>query len=273
MTEAQLVKGAGNLFVLFDARAGAAPSGEDAAAWCEAARELAGRRADGLLVLHEGEVGTQLSVWNADGSLAAACGNGLRCAGWLLLLEGGAEEVLIQAETGPRWVRGVAGERGSERLTADLGVVQVEPMAEALPLMDGEEAAWRGDAGNPHCVFLVEDVDQGSFRERGAALQEHPLFSGGVNVGYVAPDADGWRLRVYERGVGETESCGTGAAAAAHVLHEALGCPFPVSLRLAGGELEIDQDASGGARLTGPVELLGQVSLEPAASAPPSPLL
>jgi len=268
VTEAQLVRGAGNLFVLFDARAGDAPCGDDAAAWCEAATSLAGREADGLLVLQEDEAGTQLRVWNADGSLAAACGNGIRCAGWYLLHEAGAEEVLIQAETGPRRVRGVAGERGSARLTADLGVVEVEPLAEALPLIECEEAAWRGDAGNPHCVFLVEDVDQAGFLERGAQLQEHPLFRGGVNVGYVAPEAGGWRLRVWERGVGETESCGTGAAAAAHVLHEAFGRPFPITLQLAGGELEIDQDASGGALLTGPVDLVGGLSLDTATRAP-----
>ena len=268
MTRAELVSGAGNLFVLLDARAGGAPSGGEAHAWCEAAAGRVGRPADGLLVLHEHEGGTRLVVWNSDGSLAAACGNGLRCAGWLLLRETGAEEVVIETETGPRGVRGEARGDGAERLTADLGVVRVEPLAEELPLVGRERAAWRGDAGNPHCVFLVEDVLDAGFEERGAALQEHPLFNGGVNVGYLAEESGAWRLRVFERGVGETEACGTGAAAAAHVLHEGLGIPFPISLELSGGRLQVAQDPRGGASVTGAVEHLGSLSLKPATRAP-----
>ena len=263
---ARLVKGAGNLFVLFDARTKAAPRGEEVTTWCETARDRAGRSADGLLVIQEAEAGVRLSVWNADGSLAAACGNGLRCAGWLILLESGSEEVLILAETGPRWVRGPVTAEGAARLTTDLGPVHVEALGGELPLLERERAAWRGDVGNPHCVFLIEDVEQPGFTERGRALQEHPLFKGGVNVGYVAQEGSGWRLRVYERGVGETESCGTGAAAAAHALHEGLGHPFPITLSLSGGQLEVDQGPSGEARLSGPVEDLGPLTLRAAAS-------
>jgi len=260
----ELVSGAGNLFVLLDARGGIAPPGEEAAAWCEAAAGKAGRAADGLLVLWEDEGATRLVVWNSDGSEAAACGNGLRCAGWLLLRETGEGEVVIETRTGPRGVRGETQMDGAEQLTADLGVVQVEAMAEELPLVGTEHAAWRGSVGNPHCVFLVEDVGDAGFGERGAALQEHPLFDGGVNVGYLAEEGGEWRLRVFERGVGETEACGTGAAVAAHVLHEALGLPFPLELELSGGRLRVSQDPHGGARVTGAVEHLGPLSLESA---------
>lgn len=268
MTRAELVSGAGNLFVLLDARESGTPSGAEARAWCEAAVGRVGKPADGLLVLHKEEEGTRLVVWNSDGSLAAACGNGLRCAGWLLLREAGAEEVVIETETGPRGVRGEVQEGGAELLTADLGVVRVEPLGDELPLIGRERSAWRGDAGNPHCVFLVEDVEDAGFEERGAALQEHPLFLGGVNVGYLAEQRGAWRLRVFERGVGETAACGTGAAAAAHALHEALGVPFPITLELPGGRLEVDQEPGGEASVTGAVEHLGALSLEPATRAP-----
>ncbi len=268
MRTAELVSGAGNLFVLVDAREGVVPSGAEARAWCEAAAGRVGEPADGLLVLQKREDETRLTIWNSDGSLAAACGNGLRCAGWLLLLEAGAEEVVIHTEKGPRGVRGEAREGGAEHLTADLGVVRVEPLAEELALVGPEQAAWRGDAGNPHCVFLVEDLEGAGLKERGAMLQEHPLFSGGVNVGYLAEHDGAWSLRVFERGVGETEACGTGAAAAAHVLHEALGLPFPITIALSGGKLKIERDSRGGASVSGAVEHLGSLSLEPATRAP-----
>ena len=262
MTQAQLVSGAGNLFVLFDAREGHAPSAEEARIWCECAAGKLGRAADGLLVLREELGATRLVVWNADGSLAAACGNGLRCAGWFLLHETGRKEVTLETEKGPRRVCGATQDGGAEALTADLGVVRVTPLGDELPLLVTEQEAWRGDVGNPHCVFLVEDVYAPGFEERGATLQAHPLFPGGVNVGYLAQQEGRWKLRVFERGVGETAAGGTGAAAAAHVLHAALGVPLPVELELFGGRLRITLEASGGASVTGPVECLGPLSLK-----------
>ena len=261
---AELVSGAGNLFVLLDARGGEAPKAAEATGWCAAAAELGGRSADGLLVLLEGEGATRLVVWNADGSLAAACGNGLRCAGWFLLRETGEAEVFLETESGLRGVRGEIDEGGAESLTADLGEVRVEQLNDELPLVGSERSAWRVDVGNPHCVFIVHDVGSPEFETRGATLQDHPIFPGGINVGYVAEEGNSWRLRVFERGVGETAACGTGAAAAAFVLHEALGAPFPVELELAGGRLTITRGAPCGAMITGSVEHLGPLTPAPA---------
>lgn len=263
---AELVSGNGNLFVLLDAREAEPPSAAEATGWCAAARELGGRAADGLLVLLEGERAVRLVVWNADGSTAAACGNGLRCAGWLLLRETGAEEVVLEMETGLRCVHGEVREDGAESLVADLGEVTIESLSAELPLLDSERSAWRGDVGNPHCVFLVEDVESPDFEARGTALQDHPLFPGGVNVGYVAERGAAWRLRVFERGVGETAACGTGAAAAAAALHQALGVPFPIELELPGGRLTITRGADGRASVTGWVRHLGSLTRASASS-------
>jgi len=256
---AELLSGAGNLFVLLDARGGEVPGVAEVKSWCEAAAAKGGRAADGGLVLLEGERAARLVVWNADGSLAAACGNGLRCAGWFLLREAGGEEVFLETEAGLRRVCGKVHERGAESLVAELGVVSVERLFDEISLEGSERSAWRGDAGNPHCVFLVDDVGSLEFEARGAALQTHPVFPGGVNVGYVAEQGGAWRLRVFERGVGETEACGTGAAAAAAVLHEALGAPFPIALELPGGRLTITRGTGGEARVAGGVEHLGSL--------------
>lgn len=304
----ELISGAGNLFVLWDARgslaggdvscagavegssaglgepavsgakAGGELAGARAAALCEQAAELGGRAADGVLVLLDGAVGEQggepggaggralarMVVWNADGSLAAACGNGLRCCGWYLMREKGLTEVQVETESGLRWVRGAVAEDGAAELVAELGPVRVERLGGELELWAGEREAWRGAVGNPHCVFLVEDVRAGDFLARGASLQAHQAFRGGVNVGYVARDGADWRLRVYERGVGETEACGTGAAAAAWALHEGAGVPFPIDLELRGGRLRVTRVGADGAWVAGPVEHLGSLVESPA---------
>lgn len=265
--QAELVSGAGNHFILVDSRGEAAPEGREAKPWCKAA--AGGRGADGLLVLLESsKAAARLVIWNADGSLATACGNGLRCAGWYLLREAGIEEVLIETETGVRSVQGTARADGADHLVAELGEVRVEPLVGGVSLLAGERAVWRGDVGNPHCVFLVEDVRSAQFEERGASLQEDPIFARGVNVGYLAQQAGAWRLRVFERGVGETGACGTGAAAAAMVLHEALEVAFPVDLELPAGRLTVSQGEGAGLCVAGGVEHKGSQRLEWPARSP-----
>lgn len=263
------LSGAGNHFLLLDARSasghfsGALPDGSKAKEWCAAAAREGDVEPDGVLVLMESEVAAaRLVIWNSDGSLAAACGNGLRCAGWRLLRERGLKEVTIETQTGPRKVSGETSERGADHLEAELGPVKVELLQGSLALLEGERAAWRGDVGNPHCVFLVEDVRSPYFEERGRALQVDPAFPGGVNVGYLAEEAGTWKLRVFERGVGETGACGTGAAAAAAVLKEAFGLPLPIHLELPAGLLTVADVADGGLSVAGGVEHRGPLSLD-----------
>ncbi len=267
------LSGAGNRFLLLDARRGVERSDfdhEDASSldgltvrgWCAAAGKQGGVAPDGLLVLLESEVAAaRLVIWNADGSLAAACGNGLRCVGWHLLRERGLKEVAVETQAGACKVSGETSELGAEHLEAELGPVRVEPLGGALDLLEGERAAWRGDVGNPHCVFLVEELGSPCFEERGRALQADPLFPDGVNVGYLADEAGRWRLRVFERGVGETGACGTGAAAAAAVLREAIGVALPLCLELPEGALTVSELAGGGLSVAGGVEYRGPIHL------------
>ena len=266
------LSGAGYHFLLFDARPDSAhaeptsgrwsPDGAAAREWCAAAAKEGASAPDGVLVLMESEVAmARLVIWNSDGSLAAACGNGLRCVGWFLLRESGQREVLVETQTGARWVRGEASERGAERLEAELGSVKVERLEDSLALLEGEREAWRGDVGNPHCVFLVDSVNSALFESRGRTLQGDSSFPGGVNVGYLAEESGEWKLRVYERGAGETGACGTGAAAAAAVLREAFGLPLPLSLELPAGRLTVTETADGGLSVTGGVEHRGALVL------------
>jgi diaminopimelate epimerase len=262
------LSGAGNHFLLLDARfelelpGGAFPDGVTAKEWCAAAAREGGPEPDGVLVLTQSDVAAaRLVIWNSDGSLAAACGNGLRCAGWLLLREGDLKEVVIETQTGTRKVSGETAEGGAERLEAELGPVTVEKLHGSFALLEGERAAWRGDVGNPHCVFLVDDVHSEQLEGRGRALQTDPAFPGGVNVGYLEKDGGAWKLRVFERGAGETGACGTGAAAAAAVLREAFGLSLPLNLELPAGLLTIADVPDGGLSVTGGVEHRGSLIL------------
>lgn len=154
------------------------------------------------------------AIYNQDGSLARQCGNGARCVvAWLQRKTGLQLPALIQSPAGP--VRALHLDDG--QLAVELGVPVLGP-----PL----QWSWQGqavtlypvDMGNPHAVLTVPDVRCAPVAELGAALNRDPQWPQGVNVEFVHVQADGGlAARVYERGVGETLACGSGACAAASV--------------------------------------------------------
>jgi diaminopimelate epimerase len=111
--------------------------------------------------------------------------------------------------------------------------------------------------GNPHVVFFVPDVAAAPVQGAGSLIEHHPLFPEGVNVGFAEIRArDRIALRVWERGVGETQACGTGACAAAVAAHRRGLTDRKVSVELPGGPLEIEwRESDGHVLMTGPVEL------------------
>jgi diaminopimelate epimerase len=123
---------------------------------------------------------------------------------------------------------------------------------------------YRGDAagvGNPHLVLLVDDVEKARVAQHGPHLEHDERFPNGTNVEFVAPDGtDAIRMRVWERGVGETLSCGTGACAAAAVAHRRGLIGERSTVRLPGGELVVELGDS--VRLGGPVEHVFDVEVE-----------
>jgi diaminopimelate epimerase len=181
-----------------------------------------------------------MHIYNSDGSVAAMCGNGIRCVAKHLAERAGlkGDEVLVDTDSGPKrclLTRGPGGEvtavsveMGPARL---LGEEVLSAGGERLPVV-------RVSMGNPHVVLFEEPT-----RERaevvGPLLQR--AVEGGVNVGLARPGPDGIDLVVWERGAGLTEACGTGACAAA-VAAVARGrwpAGKPVRVRLPGGALEI----------------------------------
>jgi diaminopimelate epimerase len=249
--------------VVIDSRGAAAPlPAELIAALCDRHR---GVGCDQLLTIEDARSpGAALAygIWNADGSAAGQCGNGARCVAAWARRAGliGAGQTMLDSPSGV--VRGMVD--GNGEVAIELPAPRFEP--ESIPLLaeSAEHHAFRFDGmdfefsavsmGNPHAVMVVPDVDAIDAPRIGRALQHDPRFPDRCNVGFAqCCDRSHLRLRVVERGVGETLACGSGACAAVAVLHRRGVLDDCVEVALPGGVLTITW--TGGAapmRMTGP---------------------
>jgi diaminopimelate epimerase len=224
--------------------------------------------ADGVLLVlppKEGSAAARMLVLNADGSVPEMCGNGLRCVALhLALARGGADvEVLVETDSGTRAcsVRG-AGAREA-RVRVDMGVVKV---VERGRLLLGGEALDVAvvDAGNPHAVVFRDDP-RADLPFLGPEIAQHTSFPAGTNVELVAQRGEAFDVFVWERGVGPTRACGTGACA---VVAEAFASGLvkvagPVTVHLPGGPLIVSHDAvTRRTELDGPARLVFRGELD-----------
>lgn len=241
--------GIGNDFVVLDRRADPGPL--DPAMVRAIADRHTGVGFDQLLVLEPprgaGSVASY-RIYNGDGSEARQCGNGLRCiAAWLHRERPMSGLVRLDGPAGP-----VACEVLADgQVRADMGVPRFDPAAvpfvadaraDAYPIEVAGETLSIGIAsmGNPHAVLEVADVDAAPVARLGPALERHPRFPDRANVGFAqVVDRHAIRLRVFERGAGETRACGSGACAAAAVLIARGRVASPVAVTLPGGTLRI----------------------------------
>ncbi|MEM8956192.1 MAG: diaminopimelate epimerase [Pseudomonadota bacterium] len=259
--------GLGNDFVVLDSRGGAAVT-TPALAQRVGDRHF-GVGFDQLAEIRDGngaDADIQLDFWNTDGTRAGACGNATRCVADLIMAESARDRLAIRTSRGV-----LAAERCADgRVSVNMGLPQMQaveiPLApetdpSALPL---EGAPFAVGMGNPHCVFFVPDADCVDPAERGPVIETDPLFPERTNVEFVSLRPDGsLRLRVWERGVGVTLACGSGACAAA-VAAQARGIVSgPVRIHLDGGALDIDPREDG-VWMTGPVARVFSGWLDPA---------
>lgn len=198
--------------------------------------------ADGILVVTRNNP-VRMEYFNADGSAAEMCGNGLRCVARYVYDKGWAQDrnFTVQTPVGARTVRVL-----DEVIEVELGRIEV---GETVTI-DGDEYRLIG-VGNPHAVVFVDDPDQVAVESKGRALQSH--FDSGVNVEFAAVTETGIKLRIWERGVGETLACGTGMAAAVAAAEAAGLTRGSVAVEVPGGigNVEIRE---GVAWLRGPAE-------------------
>lgn len=242
--------GLGNDFVVLDERERA--YGLDSTQLARIADRRFGIGCDQILVISPSALpaaAARYGIFNADGSAAEHCGNGVRCVARYLRDEGGVDDDTLLIE--------IAGElydlafTDDDNVRVNMGKPVFEPARIPLAIttlasryditVDGRAYEFGCvSMGNPHAVMLVDDVENAPVAAIGAALQQHDAFPARVNVGFLQVETrDRFRLRVFERGVGETLACGTGACAAMAVARrwELLGETARATLR--GGELEL----------------------------------
>jgi diaminopimelate epimerase len=188
-----------------------------------------------------GDADCRLVIHNADGSRPEACGNGLRCVARFAREHGLAASDLVRVETdaGPRRVQ-LLREGGEPRVArAWMGLARVVALHERLELAAGSIEATVVDVSNPHCVLFVDDEREAPVAEGGPELERHARFPARTNVEFVACREGRLAVRVWERGVGETAACGTGACASA-VAAAVLGrASLPIEVDLPGGRLMV----------------------------------
>ena len=229
--------------------------------------------ADGCILVKQKPL--EMVFYNADGSRAPMCGNGIRCFAKYCYDEGieTAEEYDVETLAGSKHVTRVSLKPFQVRI--DMGTwdddpksIQVDTLKE--PVMGYELCI--GDKSIPvysffmstvHTVVFVSDAFAFDYNDIGHAICHHPLYREQTNVNFVQiVDAHTLQMVTYERGVGMTLACGTGACAAARIAHEKKGCAANLKIILKRGELHIDIDDQQHVHMFGPAEriLKGEVA-------------
>ncbi|HEX5462663.1 MAG TPA: diaminopimelate epimerase [Steroidobacteraceae bacterium] len=258
--------GLGNDFVVFDAP-GSAPL--DGAAIRRLADRHTGIGFDQALVLEaprRPDTSVFYRIFNADGVEVEQCGNGARCIAALLAARGLASSGSVTMDSLAGLIRARTLDGGL--VSVDMGPVRFDPRslpfdapaeAERYPLeaAGGTVAIGAVSIGNPHAVIEVQSVERAAVESLGPAIERHPRFPRRVNVGFLeVVDRTHIRLRVYERGAGETLACGTGACAAVAVGRRWGKLDREVHVGVRGGELRVNWNGPGeNIWLTGPAEV------------------
>lgn len=211
-------------------------------------------------------------IFNSDGSEVAQCGNGARCFARFVRNKGliNRNRISVSTKSG----RMILYLEKDGNVTVNMGSPIFEP--DKIPFIankqentyiirDGEQTYFCGavSLGNPHCVIEVDDIDKIDIEKIGSFVQSHERFPEGVNVGFMQIiNKQEIKLRVYERGTGETLACGSGACAAVAVGNIQKKLAQDVKVTLLGGELKIRwQGGDAVLKMTGPAEQIydGQI--------------
>jgi diaminopimelate epimerase len=276
MTAFRKMHGLGNDFAVFDARR--EPLAFTPALAAAVADRKRGIGCDQLIVIEKdgGRADAFMQIYNNDGGEVESCGNAARCLAKLLLDETGKDEVSLDSLGGLMRCRRAEG----DAVTVDMGIPQLDwreiPMSQAvetesfaLPLPGNDDAALRTAAavsvGNPHLVLFVDNAAEAPVTTLGATLEHHAWFPNRTNVEFVERRSDrALRMRVWERGAGVTQACGTGACASAVAAIRRGLVGRKVRVELDGGTLDIEwRESDGHVLMTGPTALsfTGEIDL------------
>lgn len=248
--------GLGNDFVVIDAVT------QNVRITASMARRLSDRKTgigcDQLLVVEppsDPDIDFNYRIFNSDGAEVEQCGNGARCLARFVHDRRLTGKNPIVVKTSNRVMQLVVEDK--KMVAVDMGIPELVP--ENIPFEAPEKAMVYAidvdgqsydiaavSMGNPHAVLRVDDVEHAPVAELGAKIESHPRFPNRVNVGFMQIDSrNEIKLRVFERGVGETEACGSGACAAAVAAIQQGLVDSPVTMQLTRGSLKIDWRGEG----------------------------
>ncbi len=235
---------------------------ENAAEWSVRLSERHfGAGSDGMIYIAPSDVADfQMRIFNADGSEAKMCGNGIRCVGKYVHDKGYTDKTELRIETlsGIKTLQLHLTEGKVTSVTVDMGTVRVSP-EQTISVGDQDVACVPVDVGNPHCVLFTPDAENAPLTTLGPVIEHHAAFPGGVNVEFVQVlKRNELRMRVWERGSGVTLACGTGACASAAAAAARGLCPYGEEIRvvLDGGTLTVRVLPDGKVKMTGPCEFV-----------------
>lgn len=264
--------GLGNDFVIIDTREQQLDLSRLQA--CAIANRHTGIGCDQLILIEnprDNMADAFMRIYNNDGSEAEACGNATRCVASILMDESGEDQIIIETLAGLL----DAHVAGDDLVSVDMGLVKLDwrdiPLSKAIDTLHlGIGSGTLIDPvgvniGNPHAVFFVDDADSIDLIQHGPILERHKLFPQHVNVGVASiKGKSDIRLRVWERGVGETLACGSGACAAMVAASRRSLCGHSASVQLNGGTLHTEWMADNHVLMTGPVSTSFSGFIDPA---------
>ncbi len=260
--------GLGNDFIIFEYTSGEQDFDRNLVA--PLCRREWGVGADGVILASPPRGGghARMIIYNADGSEAEMCGNGIRCLAAFLYTHGLVRDnpMIIETMKGAREVHLDMEGPDISSVSVDMGIPEFHRAS--IPMKGEKKEAVREkieaggkeyevtclSMGNPHCVVFTPTLDTAPVEEVGPLLEHHPIFPQRTNVEFVKVESEKrLRVRVWERGVGETQACGTGACAAFAASLRLMKGASPMEVILPGGTLHLKVDEFGHIHMRGPI--------------------
>ena len=274
------MQGIGNDYIYIDALRGEIPEYLNEENLSELSRKISNRHfgvgSDGLILILPSDIADfRMRIFNADGSEAKMCGNGVRCVGKYVYDLGFTDKksLTIETNSGIKHLELITGKKGVESVIVDMGSPLFkrgeipakgnaeEVMNDQILFSGGQEFKVTGvSMGNPHGVVYMNDVDNLDLAKMGPGLEKHPVWPDRANIEFVKViSPEEIKIRVWERGSEETMACGTGACASAVASFRKGLIKEEVIVHLRGGDLKVAYDVkSNRVKMTGPAEFVAK---------------
>ncbi len=242
------MEGLGNTFFIAEGPLKIMPSKVE-----ELCNQPFGEGADGVLVVTpQSPKRVKMEYWNADGSVAEMCGNGLRCVAYYAVDTKMVEPGKFTVDTPVGSLKVEWDGNTYNDVETQVGKVKIEE--DPIELYGSQ--FYTANVGNPHAITFVKDPKTSPVTELGIKVENDPHFPNKTNVEFmrVLPE-NRIEMRVWERGVGETKACGTGIVAVAALARKLDLCDFPVTVMCLGGEAKVWEDDEGYMRMKAPCSI------------------